>query len=55
VPTSPTSSESADSLKEWLEERIAPYKLPRRWIFVGELPRNAMGKVVKVAVKELFT
>jgi malonyl-CoA/methylmalonyl-CoA synthetase len=54
VPASTTSSESADSLKEWLAERIAPYKLPRKWVFVGELPRNAMGKVTKPAVKDLF-
>jgi malonyl-CoA/methylmalonyl-CoA synthetase len=54
VPASTTSSDSADALKEWLAERIAPYKLPRRWMFVEELPRNAMGKVTKPAVKELF-
>jgi malonyl-CoA/methylmalonyl-CoA synthetase len=54
VPASTTSSDSADSLKGWLAERIAPYKLPRRWIFVDDLPRNAMGKVTKTAVKEMF-
>jgi malonyl-CoA/methylmalonyl-CoA synthetase len=54
VPTSSTSSDSADSLKTWLADRIAPYKVPRRWLFVAELPRNAMGKVTKVAVKEMF-
>jgi malonyl-CoA/methylmalonyl-CoA synthetase len=42
------------SLREWLTERIAPYKLPRRWVFVDELPRNAMGKVTKPAVRDLF-
>jgi malonyl-CoA/methylmalonyl-CoA synthetase len=54
VPVSTASSDSADALKEWLAERIAPYKLPRRWMFVEELPRNAMGKVTKGAVKEMF-
>ncbi len=54
VPTSATSSDSAESLKTWLADRIAPYKVPRRWLFVAELPRNAMGKVTKVAVKEMF-
>jgi malonyl-CoA/methylmalonyl-CoA synthetase len=54
VPASMSSSPSAESLREWLAERIAPYKLPRRWVFVDELPRNAMGKVTKPAVKELF-
>ena len=54
VPAGGTSSDAADSLREWLAERLAPYKLPRRWLFVDELPRNAMGKVTKPAVKELF-
>ncbi len=45
---------AAESLRKWLAERIAPYKVPRRWLFVDELPRNAMGKVTKPAVKELF-
>jgi malonyl-CoA/methylmalonyl-CoA synthetase len=45
---------SAESLREWLADRIAPYKVPRRWLFVEDLPRNAMGKVVKTEVKELF-
>ena len=54
VPASLASSDSADALRDWLAERIAPYKLPRRWMFVEDLPRNAMGKVTKVAVKEMF-
>ena len=54
VPSSPASTHSGDALKEWLAERIASYKIPRRWMFVDELPRNAMGKVVKGTVKELF-
>ena len=54
VPSSTTSADSAESLKAWLADRIAPYKVPRRWLFVQDLPRNAMGKVTKPAVKELF-
>jgi malonyl-CoA/methylmalonyl-CoA synthetase len=30
-----------------LRERLARYKIPRRIIFVDELPRNSMGKVQK--------
>ena len=43
-----------DSLRAWLAERIAPYKVPRRWALVSELPRNSMGKVMKPAVRVLF-
>ncbi|MGH7471047.1 MAG: AMP-binding enzyme, partial [Longimicrobiales bacterium] len=42
-------------LQDWLRERLAPYKMPRALRCVSALPRNAMGKVVKPAVKDLFT
>jgi len=41
-------------LEPWLRDRVAPYKIPRAWLWVDELPRNAMGKVRKPAVRELF-
>ena len=33
-------------------ERLAPFKAPKRIVFVSELPRNAMGKVQKAALRE---
>jgi malonyl-CoA/methylmalonyl-CoA synthetase len=44
----------ADALRAWARERLAPYKVPRSVRCVPELPRNAMGKVTKPAVRELF-
>jgi malonyl-CoA/methylmalonyl-CoA synthetase len=41
-------------LDAWMKENIAPYKRPRKYLVVKELPRNAMGKVVKSEVKKLF-
>jgi len=35
-----------------LADRLAKYKQPKRVIFVAELPRNAMGKVQKAALRE---
>lgn len=51
-----TASEPIDlgSLDKWLRERMASYKTPRRYLLVDELPRNAMGKVVKNDVKKMF-
>ena len=43
-----------DALRLWLKERLAPYKVPSRLLTLAELPRNAMGKVVKPAVRERF-
>jgi malonyl-CoA/methylmalonyl-CoA synthetase len=43
-----------DELKEWARARLAPYKIPKALACVEQLPRNAMGKVVKPAVAEFF-
>jgi len=45
---------STEQLKDWLKERMAPYKIPRKYLNLNELPKNAMGKVVKSEVKKLF-
>ncbi len=37
-----------------LEGRLARYKAPKRVIFVDALPRNAMGKVQKAALRETY-
>ncbi len=37
-----------------LEGRLARYKAPKRVLFVEELPRNAMGKVQKAALRETY-
>ena len=39
----------------WIRERMPAYKTPKRYLVVEALPRNAMGKVVKNEVKQLFT
>ena len=43
-----------ESLKYWLKEQLPNYKLPRRYIFQEDLPRNVMGKVTKNDLKKLF-
>ena len=37
-----------------LETRLAKFKLPKRVLFVSELPRNAMGKVQKNVLRETY-
>ena len=41
-------------LSDWLVQKMAAYKKPRKYLCLEELPRNAMGKVVKNEVKKLF-
>ena len=38
---------SVDTLRAHAAEKLAPYKVPKRYEFADELPRNAMGKVVR--------
>lgn len=47
VVPAPGAEVDPDALRAFLAERLADYKVPRRIAFVGELPRNATGKVLK--------
>ena len=42
------------ALRAWCRDRLSVYKIPQRLLVVAELPRNAMGKVTKPAVRALF-
>jgi acyl-CoA synthetase (AMP-forming)/AMP-acid ligase II len=43
------------SLAAHCREHLADYKCPRQWIVLPAIPRNAMGKVEKVALRESIT
>jgi malonyl-CoA/methylmalonyl-CoA synthetase len=43
-----------DGIREWCRERMSGYKTPKRLLVVASLPRNALGKVTKPAVRDLF-
>jgi fatty-acyl-CoA synthase len=45
---------SADDLAGFLGARLAKYKLPRDFIFLGALPRTAYGKVVKGSLRDQY-
>lgn len=42
------------TLREWCRGKLSVYKIPQRLKIVESLPRNAMGKVTKPAVRTLF-
>ncbi|QCD56512.1 FadD3 family acyl-CoA ligase [Streptomyces hawaiiensis] len=46
---------TADDLIAWSRREMANYKVPRTVRFVERLPRNASGKVVKGALRDLVT
>ncbi|MEH0156337.1 acyl-CoA synthetase [Limibacter armeniacum] len=41
-------------LEDWLKGQLASYKVPKKYLLVDDLPRNAMGKVMKPKVVTLF-
>jgi long-chain acyl-CoA synthetase len=43
----PGSTETADSIREWIKERVAAYKYPRFVQIVDELPKGPTGKLLK--------
>lgn len=47
IVLAPGATNTDDELRAFCAERLSDYKVPRRWTFVAELPRNATGKVVK--------
>ena len=43
-----------EELRLWARQRLASHKVPSRLVIMDALPRNAMGKVTKPAIKKLF-
>ena len=46
----PKAKTTADELRQYVKERVAPYKYPRLVKFVDELPKTASGKILKRAI-----
>jgi fatty-acyl-CoA synthase len=51
----PGAKIDSTALITWGSERLARYKVPRRWHFVAELPKTANGKVRKTVLREQLT
>ena len=54
IAADPGATTTLDELRDWGRTRLATPKLPSRLLVVQDLPRNAMGKVVKPEVVALF-
>ncbi|MEV6260172.1 AMP-binding protein [Streptomyces sp. NPDC051784] len=50
----PGSEPDLDAVREWLEPRIARYKIPRDLLLRAELPRTPSGKVTKHVLRAEF-
>jgi fatty-acyl-CoA synthase len=50
----PGASAGEEELAGWCRAHLAPYKTPRHWAFVDELPLTSAGKVRKFMLREWF-
>jgi acyl-CoA synthetase (AMP-forming)/AMP-acid ligase II len=41
------------ALLHFIKEKLADYKVPKRVVFLPNLPRNATGKILKNSLREL--
>ncbi len=44
-----------DTLRGWMDGKVAKYKLPRYFVFLEEMPKTAYGKITKKLVREELT
>jgi len=54
VVLTPGASTTSDEIREHCSGQLADYKVPRRIEMVGELPRNATGKVLKAQLQDML-
>jgi malonyl-CoA/methylmalonyl-CoA synthetase len=45
---------SAEQIRDAIRDRVANFKVPKKVLFVDELPRNAMGKVQKDVLRKRY-
>ncbi len=50
-----TNDFNLEQLTEGVKEKLPGYKTPKKYIIQDDLPRNAMGKVIKNEFKSAFT
>jgi acyl-CoA synthetase (AMP-forming)/AMP-acid ligase II len=43
-----------EDLKGYLKGRLAPYKMPKEFILVDEIPKSSAGKILKRELKKEY-
>jgi acyl-CoA synthetase (AMP-forming)/AMP-acid ligase II len=54
ITTSATTPAAGDELAGFCRTRLAAYKVPVRWLFTGDFPLTATGKIRKDALRAQF-
>uniref|UniRef100_UPI00036A20A8 acyl-CoA synthetase n=1 Tax=Effusibacillus pohliae TaxID=232270 RepID=UPI00036A20A8 len=55
VVLTPGSHVTVEELKAYCSGKLAGYKIPKRFLFAGELPKTAVGKIDKKQLVSLYT
>jgi long-chain acyl-CoA synthetase len=50
--TGQEAAEMAEELESWCREKLASYKIPRQFEFKAELPKTAVGKILRRALRD---
>ena len=53
VVLEPSASASESELRSFAAERLAPFKVPQRIIFIGRIPRNSVGKIDRLGLAQI--
>ncbi|MGQ0711654.1 MAG: benzoate-CoA ligase family protein [Rhodoferax sp.] len=53
VVPKPGASIEAGALRDFLKDRLAPFKCPRAFVFVADLPKTATGKIQRFRLRAL--
>jgi fatty-acyl-CoA synthase len=54
VPADPEAPPSLEDLIAWSRDKLSSYKKPTGLVVIGELPRNASGKVLKHELRSRY-
>ena len=54
VVLKPGETATEEEIKEFCNDKLARYKVPKSVVFADELPRNPYGKVIRTELKERF-
>jgi fatty-acyl-CoA synthase len=54
VRVAPGTPRDAGDLEKFARGRLAPFKVPKRWVFADEFPMTASGKVQKFVLREII-
>jgi long-chain acyl-CoA synthetase len=53
VVRQPGATISEEALMAWGKEQLAAYKYPRKVVFINELPKSGVGKILKRELRDM--